>query len=117
MASSDAGRISGPSSKWRICCAVSDGVIRLNIPKEKFAELADHYGIMSVADTCHGDYSIRHVVLAKDSPAHEWLSRYFSDVPAGQKMPVSKLAAAKRSKSPAIRREATFAQNAKRFKH
>lgn len=32
-------------------------------------------------------------------------------VPQGQKIPASKIAAAKRSKSPSMRKEATFAQN------
>lgn len=38
-------------------------------------------------------------------------------VPEGEKIPADKLAKAKRSKSPAVRKEATFAQNAKKFKH
>lgn len=37
-------------------------------------------------------------------------------VPQGQKIPAAKLAQAKQSKSPALRKEATFAQNAKSFK-
>jgi hypothetical protein len=38
-------------------------------------------------------------------------------VPQGEKIPESKLRAALHSKSPALRREAQFAENAKHFKH
>lgn len=38
-------------------------------------------------------------------------------VPQGQKIPASKLAAAKHSKNPAVRKRATFAQNAKKWHH
>lgn len=38
-------------------------------------------------------------------------------VPAGQKIPASKLAAAKHSSSPAVRKQATFAANAKKWHH
>lgn len=38
-------------------------------------------------------------------------------VPQGQKIPASKIAKAKRSADPSLRKEATFAQNAKKFHH
>jgi len=38
-------------------------------------------------------------------------------VPQGEKIPAAKLAKAKKSSSPALRKEATFAQNAKSFSH
>ena len=38
-------------------------------------------------------------------------------VPAGQPIPAAKLAAAKKSRDPAVRKEATFAQNAKGWNH
>lgn len=38
-------------------------------------------------------------------------------VPQGKKIPAGKLAAAKKSSSPALRKEANFAINAKKFKH
>lgn len=37
-------------------------------------------------------------------------------VPAGQKIPAAKVAAAKNSSSPALRKEATFAQNAVKWR-
>ena len=38
-------------------------------------------------------------------------------VPAGKKIPASKLAAAKKSSNPAVRKRATFAENAKHWNH
>lgn len=38
-------------------------------------------------------------------------------VPQGKKIPAAKLAAAKKSKSSAIRKEANFAANARGFRH
>jgi hypothetical protein len=38
-------------------------------------------------------------------------------VPAGKKIPASKLASAKKGASPAERKRIQFAQNAKKFKH
>lgn len=38
-------------------------------------------------------------------------------VPQGQPIPANKLAAAKKSSSPIVRKEATFAANAKQWKH
>lgn len=38
-------------------------------------------------------------------------------VPQGQPIPAAKIAKAKNSSSPALRKEATFAQNAKKFAH
>jgi hypothetical protein len=38
-------------------------------------------------------------------------------VPAGQTIPVSKIEKAAHSKSPALRKEARFALNARKFKH
>lgn len=38
-------------------------------------------------------------------------------VPPGQKIPLAKLEAAKNSKNPAVRKEANFALNARKFKH
>lgn len=50
-------------------------------------------------------------------PSHEGKLHRELGVKAGKKIPAAKLEAAKKSKSPMIRREATFAENAKRFKH
>ena len=49
--------------------------------------------------------------------SHKGLLHKKLGVPQGQKIPASRLAAAKRSKSPALRKEANFAINAKGFKH
>jgi hypothetical protein len=46
-------------------------------------------------------------------PSHKGLLHQKLGVPQGQKIPAPKLAAAKRSTSPSLRKEATFAQNAK----
>ena len=52
----------------------------------------------------------------KIKPSHKGLLHRKLGVPQGQKIPASKLAAAKRSSSPAERKEATFATNAKKWK-
>lgn len=49
--------------------------------------------------------------------SHEGRLHQALGVPAGQPIPTAKLAAAKNSKDPAIRKEATFAINAKGFNH
>lgn len=50
-------------------------------------------------------------------PSHKGKLHKALGVPAGKKIPASKIASAKRSSSPALRKEATFAQNAKKWKH
>ena len=50
-------------------------------------------------------------------PSHKGKLHKALGVPAGKKIPASKLAAAKNSKSAAVRKEATFAANAKKWKH
>jgi hypothetical protein len=49
--------------------------------------------------------------------SHEGRLHRALGVPEGQPIPASKLAAAKKSSDPAIRKEATFAINAKGFNH
>ena len=51
------------------------------------------------------------------NPAHKGLLHEKLGVPQGQRIPASKLAAAKNSSSPAERKEANFAANARKFKH
>lgn len=50
-------------------------------------------------------------------PSRKGLLHSKLGVPQGQPIPQAKLAAAKQSKSPALRKEATFAENAKGFNH
>lgn len=50
-------------------------------------------------------------------PSHKGKLHKALGVPQGQKIPASKLAAAKRSKSAAVRKEANFAANAKKWSH
>jgi hypothetical protein len=50
-------------------------------------------------------------------PSHKGLLHKKLGVPQGKPIPAKKLAAAKNSKSPALRKEANFAINAKKFKH
>lgn len=50
-------------------------------------------------------------------PSHEGRLHRALGVPEGNAIPAAKLAAAKNSSDPAIRREATFAINAKGFNH
>lgn len=49
--------------------------------------------------------------------SHEGLLHRDTGTPAGQKIPAAKLAKAKNSPDPAVRRRATFAQNAKSWNH
>lgn len=51
-----------------------------------------------------------HIKAANKGKLHSKLG-----VPQGQKIPAKKLAAAKRSSSPALRKEANFAINAKKW--
>lgn len=53
----------------------------------------------------------------KIKKSHEGLLHKKLGVPAGQKIPLSKIKAAEKSKSPALRKEARFADNARKFKH
>lgn len=55
--------------------------------------------------------------MIRIKPANRGLLHTKLGVPQGQPIPAAKLAAAKQSKSPALRKEATFAQNAKGFNH
>src|SRR5262249_49806067 len=50
-------------------------------------------------------------------PSHKGLLHSDLGVPQGQPIPAAKLEAAKHSSSPAIRRRANFAENAKPFHH
>lgn len=50
-------------------------------------------------------------------PSHKGLLHKKLGVPQGQKIPASKIAAAKNSPSAATRKQATFAQNAKKWSH
>lgn len=49
--------------------------------------------------------------------AHKGLLHKKLGVPQGQPIPAAKLAKAKASKSPALRKEANFAANARSFRH
>jgi len=49
--------------------------------------------------------------------SHEGLLHRKLGVPQGEKIPQSKLDEAKHSSSPALRKEANFAENAKHFHH
>jgi hypothetical protein len=53
----------------------------------------------------------------KINPANKGKLHAALGVPQGQKIPAAKLAAAKKSKNPAVRKEANFAVNARKFKH
>jgi hypothetical protein len=50
-------------------------------------------------------------------PSHKGLLHKDLGVKAGSPIPEKKLAAAKHSSNPAVRRRATFAENAKHWKH
>lgn len=50
-------------------------------------------------------------------PSHKGLLHKKLGVPQGQPIPASKVAAAKNSSNPATRKQATFAQNAKKWGH
>lgn len=50
-------------------------------------------------------------------PSHKGLLHKKLGVKAGNKIPASKIAAAKNSSSPATRKQATFAANAKKWNH
>jgi hypothetical protein len=50
-------------------------------------------------------------------PSRKGLLHKKLGVPQGEKIPASKLAKAKKSKSPSLRKEANFAVNAKKFDH
>lgn len=49
--------------------------------------------------------------------SHKGLLHKDTGTPAGEPIPAAKLAAAKNSSDPAVRRRATFAVNAKHFDH
>lgn len=48
-------------------------------------------------------------------PSHKGRLHEALGVPEGQKIPASRIAAAKNSTDPALRKQATFAQNARRW--
>ena len=50
-------------------------------------------------------------------PSHKGRLHRALGVPEGEPIPASKIAAAKHSSSAAVRKEATFAQNARGFRH
>lgn len=52
----------------------------------------------------------------KIKPSRRGLLHKKLGVPQGEKIPASKVAAAKKSSSPALRKEATFAQNAVKWR-
>lgn len=53
----------------------------------------------------------------KIKPSHEGRLHRDTGTLAGQKIPAKKLDAAKHSSDPAVRKRATFAENAKHWKH
>lgn len=53
----------------------------------------------------------------KIKPSHKGLLHKNLGVPAGKPIPAAKVAAAKNSPDPAVRKRATFAQNAKSWHH
>jgi hypothetical protein len=55
--------------------------------------------------------------MIKIKPSHKGLLHKNTGTPAGQKIPASKIAAAKNSPDPAVRKRATFAANAKKWNH
>jgi len=54
-------------------------------------------------------------VSIKIKPSHKGLLHKDLGVPQGEKIPAAKLAKAKNSSNPAVRKRATFAQNAKKW--
>lgn len=50
-------------------------------------------------------------------PSHKGLLHKNLGVPAGKKIPASKLESAENSKDPAVRKRAVFAENAKHWNH
>lgn len=50
-------------------------------------------------------------------PSHKGLLHKDLKVPQGQPIPAKKLAQARNSEDPAVRKRAIFAENAKHFKH
>lgn len=53
----------------------------------------------------------------KIKPSHKGLLHKDLGVPAGKPIPSAKVAAAKNSPDPAVRKRATFAANAKKWNH
>lgn len=53
----------------------------------------------------------------KIKPSHKGLLHKDLGVPADKPIPAGKLAKAKNSKNPAVRKRATFAENAKKWNH
>ena len=53
----------------------------------------------------------------KIKPSHKGLLHKNTGTPAGQKIPAAKVAAAKNSPDPAVRKRAVFAANAKKWRH
>ena len=53
----------------------------------------------------------------KIKPSHKGLLHKDLGVPEGKPIPASKLASAKNSPNPAVRKRANFAANAKKWKH
>lgn len=67
---------------------------------------------MAASKGSKGGKSGIHIKASHEGRLHKALG-----VPAGQPIPAAKLAAAKKSSDPAIRKMATFADNAKGFSH
>jgi putative heme iron utilization protein len=55
--------------------------------------------------------------VIKIKKSHRGLLHAALGVPQGEKIPLSAIAKAKKSKSPAMRKRATFAMNARSFRH
>ena len=55
--------------------------------------------------------------MIKIKPSHKGLLHKKLGIAQGKKVPLSKLMAAKHSASPALRKEATFAENARHWHH
>lgn len=53
----------------------------------------------------------------KIKPSHKGLLHKDTGTPAGKKIPAAKVAAAKNSSDPAVRKRATFAANARKWNH
>lgn len=57
------------------------------------------------------------MMAIKIKPSHEGRLHKKLGVPSGKPIPAGKLAKAEKSSSPSLRKEATFAENAKHFSH
>lgn len=74
--------------------------------------MGQHSGFRSVQKSLDQQGSGIHIKKSRKGLLHKKLG-----IPQGQPIPESRLKSAKKSKSPALRKEATFAENAKHFRH